>query len=110
VAILPAGENAPVVSSNISAPLNTLPSSVSEKFLIVAPPLKPPANSAWVAERAAAYALARLNAAIPVATNCADDGSKNSAVARLRFEASAPPAINTSPAAGIAALTLCVAI
>src|ERR1035437_2874563 len=103
-AILPAGENAPVASSKISAPLSTLPVRVSEKFLIAAAPLKPPSSITWVADSDAADAPARLDAAPPVATNCPADGSKNSAVARLRFDASAPPAINTSPAAGIAAL------
>src|SRR4029077_3155081 len=33
---------------------------------------------------------------------CPLEGSKNSALARLRFDAFAPPAISTSPAVGIA--------
>src|SRR5271154_3221225 len=106
VAILPACENAPVASSKISALLSALPSSTREKFLTVARPLKPPPSSTWVGESAAAAASARLDVALPVRKNWPDDGSKNSALARLRFDASAPPAINTSPATGMAGLRL----
>ena len=37
---------------NVSALASTLPSRLSEKFLIVAVPLKPPASRTWVGERA----------------------------------------------------------
>src|SRR5277367_4081634 len=84
VAILPACENAPVASSKISALLSALPSSTSEKFLTVARPLKPPSSSTWVGESAAAAASARLDVALPVRKNWPDEGSKNSALARLR--------------------------
>jgi hypothetical protein len=102
VAIVAAGENAPVARSKISALPITLPLRLSENGLIDAPPLKPPPSSTFDAAIGAATAPARLAAAGPVRKNCPLAGSKNSALARLRFDALAPPAISTSPAVGIA--------